>query len=116
MKFWEAMKALEEGKKVRAVDWGDDEYITLRGEILVDEEGYTCTHTLEGEGINKKWEILNERKEVDPRFKEFYHYLKDENGFANGQYGDFIYERNEEDHLLAFYRQLLDMAKYYKLD
>lgn len=103
MKFWEAMKALEEGKKVRKIDWVDGEH------VCIDDEGFDiCVH---GE-----WEVLNERKEVDPRFKEFYHYLKDENGFANGQYGEFIYERNEEDHLLAFYRQLLEMAKYYKLD
>ena len=116
MKFWEAMKALEEGKKVRAVDWGDDEYITLRGEILVDEEGYTCTHTLEGEGINKKWEIHDEKKDVDPKFKEMYRYLKDEEGFANNQYCEFIYKHDKQDHLLEFYRQLLEMAKYYKLD
>lgn len=28
MKLWEAMKLLEEGKKVRRVYWDEDEYIT----------------------------------------------------------------------------------------
>ena len=114
MKFWEAMKAMEEGKKVRVVNWEPEYYIYLNENFEIrDVDGFFaelyCSQYLE-------WEILTERKEVDPRFKEFYHYLKDENGFANGQYGEFIYERNEEDHLLAFYRQLLEMAKYYKLD
>ena len=114
MKFWEAMKAAEEGKKVRNKRWvtgcyiykEDTKYFTADGNLFCD-----FVRSIDGE-----WEIYEEKKEVDPKFKEMYRYLKDENGFTNGEYGEFIYERNEEDHLLAFYRQLLEMAKYYKLD
>ena len=116
MKFWEAMKAMEEGKKVRNEEWSEHQYIYLDKNdksIIDEEEDYFPIRYIEDEEI---WEIYEEKKDVDPRFKEFYHYLKDENGFTNGEYGEFIYERNEEDHLLAFYRQLLEMAKYYKLD
>ena len=116
MKFWEAMKAMEEGKKVRAVGWKPEYYIYLNEKFEIrDSDGFFANFH-EVIHLKMDWEIYEEKKEVDSRFKEFYHYLKDENGFANGQYGDFIYERNEEDHLLAFYRQLLEMAKYYKLD
>lgn len=114
MKFWEAMKCLEEGKKVRKKIWHKDGYLTIKNNHIVDEwddDEIVSTFSLDGE-----WEIYEPKKEVDEKFKELYHYLKDENGFTNGQYGEFIYNRNETDHLLEFYRQLLEMAKYYKLD
>ena len=114
MKFWEAMKAMEEGKKVRKESWLKDEYIYISEVncIIVDENG----NVYKMSDSRGDWEIYEEKKEVDLRFKEFYHYLKDENGFTNGQYGEFIYNRNLKDHLLEFYQQLLEMAKYYKLD
>ena len=112
MKFWEAMKAMQEGKKVRKKIWNEDCYLTIKNNYIVDEwDDDKITFSLDGD-----WEIYEEKKEVDTRFKEFYHYLKDENGFANGQYCEFVYNNNLEDHLLKFYQQLLEMAKYYKLD
>ena len=112
MKFWEAMKAIEEGKKVKSKYWDSDEFIHIEDGKIIDQLGDEFGVIY----IDDNWEIYVEKKEVDARFKEFYHYLKDENGFTNGQYGEFIYNRNEKDHLLEFYRQLLEMAKYYKLD
>lgn len=116
MKFWEAMKALEEGKKI--TNNGGKSYYFIKDNKLM-----LCTGKLMGASIalnidymSHEWEIYEEKKEVDPKFKEMYRYLKDEHGFVNEQYGDFICERNEDDHLLAFYTQLLEMAKYYKLD
>ena len=115
MKFWEAMKCLEEGKKVRRLGWHEGEYLYIdEKHNICDEYGNYAELCYIGNKDN--WEIYEEKKEVDTRFKEFYHYLKDENGFTNGQYGEFIYNRNEKDHLLEFYQQLLEMAKYYKLD
>lgn len=116
MKFWEAMKAMEEGKKVRKAYWSEHQYIYLDKKnrcIIDDGEDYFSIGNIEDE---EEWEIYEEKKEVDLRFKEFYHYLKDENGFTNGQYGEFVYNNNLKDHLLEFYQQLLEMAKYYKLD
>lgn len=112
MKFWEAMKCLEEGKKVRRKTW-ENEYIYLdEHNVIMNEED----EPIEYIGNKDDWEIYEHKKDVDEKFKELYHYLKDENGITNGQYGEFIYNRNETDHLLEFYRQLLEMAKYYKLD
>lgn len=116
MKFWEAMKAMEEGKKVRNEKWTKDQYLylSISNEIL-DEKGRDV-------GINyigiagSNWEIYEEKKPVDPKFKELYQYLKEENGFTNSQYGEFIQDNCMVDHLLALYTQLLEMSKYYKLD
>lgn len=115
MKLWEAMKAMEEGKKIRKTDWDEYQYIQLNNNnCVINEAGlfsyFNLTH------VNDEWEIYEEKKEVDPRFKELYDYLKNENGFANGQYSEFIQNNNLEDHLLKFYMQLLEMAKYYKLN
>ena len=117
MKFWEAMKALEEGKKVTN-DKGETYFYTQDNKIYLftGEFSSEVSINLSRSTYEYEWEIYKDKKEVDPRFKEFYHYLKDENGFANGQYCEFIYNNNLEDHLLKFYQQLLEMAKYYKLD
>ena len=117
MKFWEALKeATENGKRIRYDNWGDDIYLYVNKDdgYLYWHSGEICEEVIDT--ISNKWEIYEEKKDVDEDFKEFYHYLKDENGFANGQYCEFIYNRNLKDHLLEFYQQLLEMAKYYKLD
>ncbi len=115
MDFLEAMKALVEGKKVRRVYWDEDVY------IMVDEYGNIVDNDDVLESFNikidDKWEIYKEKKEVmDEKFKKLYHLIKDEEAYLNRQYEDFITEHKLEDHLTAFYRQLLEMNKYYKLD
>lgn len=118
MQFWEAMKVLEEGKAI--TNNGGKSYYFIKDNKLMlcagELIGNITSIALNIDYMSREWEIHEEKKEVDPKFKDMYKYLKDENGFANGQYGEFIYENNEEDHLLAFYQQLLEMAKYYKLD
>lgn len=39
MKFWEAIKALEEGKKVRKIGWVKNDYVHLSKGLLIDEDG-----------------------------------------------------------------------------
>jgi hypothetical protein len=39
MELWEAVKALQEGKKVRGKSWSSYEYIFLNNGVLVDETG-----------------------------------------------------------------------------
>ena len=61
MKFWEAMKALEEGKKVRKKTWNEDCYLTIKNNHFVDEwDDDEITFSLDGD-----WEIYEEKKEVD---------------------------------------------------
>ena len=116
MKFWEAMKAMEEGKKVRNKEWTKDQYLYLSvdNEILDEKDQDVGINYIGVSGSN--WEIYEEKKPVDEDFKKLYNYLKNEDGFVNIQYSEFIYNKGEEDHLLAFYRQLLEMSKYYDLD
>ena len=46
MKFWEAMKALEEGYKVRKVIWDPDVYIYLSNNKVLwwDGDLYPCSY------------------------------------------------------------------------
>ena len=58
MKFWEAMKALEEGKKVRKKDWDEWKYLHLNdSNCIINEVGmYVCINLIY---INDDWEIYN---------------------------------------------------------
>lgn len=63
MKFWEAMKAMEEGKKVRNVNWGEHQYIYLDKNdksIIDEEEDYFPIRYIDDEEI---WEIHEEKYE-----------------------------------------------------
>lgn len=55
MKTWEAVRALEEGKRVRKVYWNEDKYI-LADEYgnVIDEEGKPYVV----EYLNDNWELL----------------------------------------------------------
>lgn len=60
MKLWEAIKLLEEGKKVRMVDWKKDWYLCLDKQgFIVDEEGYCPTLNINCQ----EWEIYKEGDE-----------------------------------------------------
>jgi len=40
MKFWEAMKALEEGKRIKGLDWNHDQYIFINDQgMIIMENG-----------------------------------------------------------------------------
>lgn len=61
MKFWEAMRYLEEGYKVRKKTWCEGEYILIDEEgRIIDEGDYTHEITK----CNEDWEIYDDRKEV----------------------------------------------------
>ena len=114
MKFWEAMKCLEEGKKVRKKIWDKDCYLTIKNNHIVDEwddDEIVSTLSLDGE-----WEIYEPKKEVDEKLKQLFQILNEDNWFANNQYGEYIYDNNLVDHMTSLYIQLMDMREYYKLD
>lgn len=62
MKLWEAMKALDEGKKVRNKDWSCKEFIYKNelGEI-VWEDGEKFQMLLDSYTIKYGWDICNEK-------------------------------------------------------
>jgi hypothetical protein len=53
MKFWEAMKAMEEGKKVRCTCWAKDSYVDQGS--LTQGEVFSI-----GLLMNEKWELYEE--------------------------------------------------------
>lgn len=53
MKFWEALKALEEGKKVRRIDWAPGKY------LVRDPLCAVCIDVEDGD-FHWKWEIYQE--------------------------------------------------------
>ena len=108
MKFWEAMKAMEEGKKVRNEEWTKDQYLYLStsNEIL-DEKGQDV-------GINyigiagSNWEIYDDRKEVYTNFyKDMYVAIADL--MHNYQHSDL----ESEDVDSGFLEDYLNLASGY---
>ena len=74
MKLWEAMKALEEGKKVRRVDWKKDIYV-YKGDDGIHhksngEDSYIMT-TLSLDDTNE-WELYDDRKYTHPFWRKLY--------------------------------------------
>ncbi len=67
MKLWEAMKALESGKKVRRVDWLPCEYIYLDifHNVINNYGGTTDKNLLDN--IHMPWEIYNDG--IDKEFE-----------------------------------------------
>ena len=61
MELWEAMKLLQEGKKVRRQTWAKDEYIYLDNHVLKDERGkmFTISGDVFGSPIGT-WEEYKE--------------------------------------------------------
>ena len=57
----EAIQAMLEGKKVRAIDWNKECYILFNGDMFVDEEG---EHFSEFTSYSSIWEIYEEPKPV----------------------------------------------------
>ena len=115
MKFWEAVKSMQEGKKVRLFTWSPNQYIYLNETTkIVDETGHL--YGIDYISMENVWELYEEKREVDERLKQLFQILNEDNWFANNQYGEYIYDNNLVDHMTSLYMQLMEMAKYYKLD
>lgn len=68
LKTWEAIKALEEGYKIKCVNC--EGYVCFdKDGILVNEDNLKCNFTINEESIKNKWEIYEESKKEIP--KEF---------------------------------------------
>lgn len=67
MKGSEVIKALEEGKSIKAVDWEEGQYIYLdKSNRIIDEEGeeYMIFHLFED-----RWKVYDSRKELPKEFE-----------------------------------------------
>ena len=61
MKFWEAMKCLEEGKRVRKTSWAENRYLYIDedGSFYDNREQIPILYT-----VGTEWEIYDDRKEA----------------------------------------------------
>lgn len=126
MKLWEAIKELQEGKRIRESHYAKGVY------LYMDDDGYIRFN--EGEkyrfmsGVNlddDEWEIYEEleekkkyeRKEVPNDLKKVYKSVGEFWGsHSHDFYGEYITETFEENYLLKLWNQLCGMNKYFKLD
>ena len=68
MKLWEAMKALESGKKVRRIDWAPDEYIYLDiYHEVIDNNGSLADKDIL-DNIHMTWEIYKDKNDLNRAF------------------------------------------------
>jgi hypothetical protein len=65
MKIWEALKALEEGKKIRCIDWEEGEYYFRSGVNILNEK-LNILVDMSAENINGVWELYEEKPEIKP--------------------------------------------------
>ena len=64
MKLWEAMKALEEGKKVRRVDWEPYEYIYIDSyNEVINNYGSKADNKIL-DNIYARWEIYKDKGDI----------------------------------------------------
>ena len=66
MKLWEAMKALEDGKKVRRIDWAPNEYIYLDSYNEVINNYGTSADKEILDNIYMTWEIYKDFNDLLP--------------------------------------------------
>ena len=59
MRFSEAMRALEEGKKVRREDWNEGCFVYVLNDCLFDEKGYSRSIYLSATFL-ENWELYEE--------------------------------------------------------
>lgn len=126
MNIWEAIKELQEGKRIRESHYAKGVY------LYMDDDGYIRFNNGEKyrfmSGVNlddDKWEIYEEleeetkykRKEVSNDLKKVYKSVGEFWGsHSYNSYGEYITESFEENYLLKLWNQLCRMNEYYKLD
>jgi len=65
MKFWQAMKALEEGKKIRGFDWDEGHFIVMLNGVVFDNDSNETRLEIRSEQfIEKDWELFEEVEEL----------------------------------------------------
>lgn len=66
MKLWEAMKALEDGKKVRRIDWAPNEYIYIDSynEVINNYGALADKEILDN--IYMAWEVYRDFNDLLP--------------------------------------------------
>lgn len=126
MNIWEAIKELQEGKRIRQSHYAkgvylymdDDGYIRFNdgekyrfmGGVNLDDDEWEIYEELEEETKYERKEVPNDIKKVYKSVGEFW------DSHSYNSYGEYITESFEENYLLKLWNQLCRMNEYYKLD
>ena len=75
MKFWEAVREMQDGKKVRRKNWLDRDYIYMENGKLMNEQGkrYLIDYVFNDD----EWEIYDKRKDASKILKDLAKELED---------------------------------------
>jgi hypothetical protein len=67
MKFWEAVREMQDGKKIRRKIWDGGDYICMENGELIDEQGkqYLISYVYDDD----EWEIYDDRKDISKVLK-----------------------------------------------
>jgi len=117
MQLWEAIKVLQEGKKVRLKHWTPNEFIHLNSNrLIIDEKGDRFSlgpfnHNFE---FDREWEIYEEPEEKTYTFMEAFNLLRNRNRIKRKKWGDSqltiysqydkaIFQTNLDGRFIQFY-------------
>lgn len=70
MKFWEAIKCLEEGKKITRTYWEKDAYIYIDDDNILRDNYNTAQDLYYIPNDNDDWEVYEEKKEAPCALKK----------------------------------------------
>ena len=128
MNLWEAIKELQEGKRIRESHYAKGVY------LYMDDDGYIRFNDgekyrfMSGVNLNDdEWEICGDvddtdkdtRKEVSEDLKDMYNNIVVDN-FCETEgyeyYRDYVNDSFEENYIVKLWEQLCRMNNFYKLD
>ena len=119
MKLWEAIKAMDEGKKVKKKDWHDDYYLYKAEDGFIRDES---NREYMIQNIKGNWELCDERLAITKESKELLKLLKLSIEYLNvmmATVGNCILDIKEVNclHLnVQLLKELENLNKIYKLD
>lgn len=106
MNTWEAIKLLQEGKKIREKRWDPNKYIYKVGKNIYNENKQLCYLAIKGD---EEWELYDDRKEAPQEIKDLYKAIN--NIKSNGILSNKTYIT-----LLDLQSALNTLNKKYKID
>lgn len=119
MKLWEAIKAMEDGKRIKKKDWQDDFYLYKAEDGFIRDES---NREYMIQNIKDTWELCDERLPIAKEWKELYKAIKavDRVFECDSDCGNCILDDEKLNcnllNIEDFLKELENLNKIYKLD
>lgn len=117
MEFWQAMKALDEGKKITRTPWEEGRYIYKKGYEIYDQDGNSYQISIADFG----YKIYDDRKDAPKEIVGLYYTIDSifncPNKQSNTKLNQFFDELNEDSRktLVEAYKLMRHLNNVYKL-